>query len=559
MTKGLTDLEIARKAQLKPIPEVADFAGIEEEYLELYGKYKAKVSLRVFEELKTKKPGKLVLITAMTPTPMGEGKTTVSIGLSQAFNQIGKKSIVALREPSLGPVFGIKGGATGGGRSQVLPMEEINLHFTGDFHAIDSSHNLLSAMIDNHIHQSNRLGIDLRRIVWPRAMDMNDRALRKIVVSLGGVSNGFPREDGYVITPASEIMAILGLSKDYRDLKERLGNILIGYTRERNPIFARDLGAHGAMAALLVDALKPNLVQTIENTPALVHTGPFGNIAHGTCSILAIKLAHLLSDVAVVEAGFGADLGAEKFLNIVCPLMGVHPDAVVIVASLRALKFHGGVPKDRINEKNNEALLKGLPNLFKHVENIGKFGLPSIVAINPFPTDDEEEVDLLKSSLEDQGIPVEVVEVWEKGGEGGIPLAERILKAFQEKKPNFRTIYQRNMPLKEKIELIAREIYGADGVEYMGKTASQLRRIEKLGFSDFFVCMAKTQYSLSDDPKLLGRPEGFKIRIREIRVKAGAGFIVPLSGDIMEMPGLPKKPAALEIDIDDEGNISGIF
>jgi len=559
MAQNLTDLEIARRAHLEPIQTIAEKMGIEEEALELYGRYKAKVSLEVFESLKDKEKGKLVLVTAMTPTPMGEGKTTISIGLSQALNRLKKKSVVALREPSLGPVFGIKGGATGGGYSQVLPMEEINLHFTGDFHAIDSAHNLLSAMIDNHIHQGNELGIDARRIAWPRSMDMNDRALRKIVVSLGGISNGFPREDGYVITPASEIMAILGLSRDYRDLKERLGNILVGYTRKREPIFARDLKANGAMAALLVDALKPNLVQTLENTPAFIHTGPFGNIAHGTCSLISIQMAHTLSDVAVVEAGFGADLGAEKFLDIVSPLLGSHPDAVVVVASLRALKYHGGLPKDNIHEKNADALLKGLPNLLKHVENMKKFGLPAVVAINPFPTDDEEEVKLLKKELEDRGIPVEITDVWAKGGEGGIALAERLLSMLEREKANFNPLYTRDMPLEEKIEIVAKEIYGADGVDYVGKTKGQLRRFESLGFGNFFICMAKTQYSLSDNPKMLGRPKGFRLTIRDIRVKAGAGFIVPLTGDIMEMPGLPKKPAALGVDIDEKGNITGIF
>ena len=513
----------------------------------------------MFDKLKDKPKGKLILVTAMTPTPMGEGKTTVSIGLSQAFNRIGKKSVVALREPSLGPVFGIKGGATGGGYSQVLPMEEINLHFTGDFHAIDSAHNLLSAMIDNHIHQGNDLGIDLRRVTWPRSMDMNDRALRKIIVSLGGVSNGFPREDSFVITPASEIMAILGLSRDYRDLKERLGNILVGYTRKREPIFARDLKANGAMAALLVDALKPNLVQTIENTPAFIHTGPFGNIAHGTCSLISIMMAHALSDIAVVEAGFGADLGAEKFLNIVSPLLDTHPDAVVVVASLRALKFHGGLPKDQIQSKNMDALTKGLPNLLKHVENMRKFGLPAIVAINIFPTDDKEEIELLKNELTERGIPVEIADIWKRGGEGGIALAEKVVKMLESERVNFNPLYTSEMSIMEKIEIIAREIYGADGVDYVGKTKSQLKRLENLGFGDFFICMAKTQYSLSDNPKLLGRPEGFRITIRDVRVKAGAGFIVPLTGDIMEMPGLPKAPAALGVDIDERGNITGIF
>ncbi len=554
-----SDIEIAHEATLEDIKKIADKAGIPEEYLELYGNYKAKINLKIFESLKGKPDGKLILVTAINPTPAGEGKTTTSIGLSMALNRLGYKSIVTLREPSLGPVFGIKGGAAGGGYSQVLPMEDINLHFTGDFHAVNSAHNLLSAMIDNHVHQGNELGIDVRRISWRRAIDMNDRALRSIIVGLGGISNGFPREDGFDITPASEIMSILGLSLDYRDLKERLGNIIAAYTRKREPITARDIKANGAMAALLRDALKPNLVQTIENTPAFVHIGPFGNIAHGTNSILATKLSLKLADITVTEAGFGADLGAEKFLNIVSRIGDFAPDATVIVASIRALKFHGGVPKDKLTEENVDAMVKGFANLEKHIENIAKFGVPSVVAINKFPSDTEAEIAKLEELLSAKGVRFALSEVWEKGGEGGTDLANKVLDALKNEKSNYHPIYEIDLPLKEKIEKIAVEIYGADGVEFTSKALKALARYEKMGFKDAYICMAKTQYSLSDNPKLLGRPQGFKINVREVRLAAGSRFVIPITGDIMTMPGLPKVPAAVNVDLTDDGEIIGVF
>lgn len=555
----LTDIEIAQKAKLLPIQEIAEKAGIKEDELIPYGKYKAKVSLSIMERLKEKKNGKLVLVTAMTPTPYGEGKTTISIGLTQAFWRIGKKSIVALREPSLGPVFGIKGGATGGGYSQVIPMEDINLHFTGDFHAVDSAHNLLSAMIDAHIHHGNSLGIDTRQILWPRSIDMNDRALRKVVVGLGGKTNGPAREDGFVITPASEIMAILGLSKDYKDLKERLGNILIGFTMDKKGVFAKDLGAHGAMAALLKDALLPNLVQTIENTPALIHTGPFGNIAHGTCSLISILLSLKLSEIAVVEAGFGSDLGAEKFLNIVCQLGNFSPDATVIVASIRAMKHHGGVKKKELTQENIPAIERGFENVKAHIENIrDNFGIPPVVALNIFPNDTENEKRKVKELLEAEGVKYAFCEAWAKGGEGAIELAEMVLSAFKEPK-NYKPLYTTSMPLKEKIEIIARKVYGADGVDYSSSANTTIKTLEELGFGKAFVCIAKTQASLSDNSRLLGRPRGFRIKIDEVRIKAGANFVVPLAGDIMEMPGLPKEPAALKVDLKEDGTITGLF
>ncbi len=554
-----SDIEIAHEAKLEDIRKIAEKAGIPEDYLELYGNYKAKVNLNILGALKDREDGKLVLVTAINPTPAGEGKTTTSIGLTMALNRLGYKSIVTLREPSLGPVFGIKGGAAGGGYSQVLPMEDINLHFTGDFHAVNSAHNLLSAMIDNHVHQGNDLGIDVRRIAWRRAIDMNDRALRSIIVGLGGVSNGYPREDGFDITPASEIMAILGLSLNYRDLKERLGNIIAAYTRKREPITARDLKANGAMAALLRDALKPNLVQTIENTPAFVHIGPFGNIAHGTNSILATKISLKLADITVTEAGFGADLGAEKFLNIVSRIGGFSPDVTVIVASIRALKFHGGVPKDRLTEENVEALESGFANLEKHIENIGKFGIPAVVAINRFPTDTEAEIEKLSELLAKKGVRFALSEVWAKGGEGGIELAQKVLDAIESEKANYRPIYDIHLPLKEKIEKIAVEIYGAEGVDYTSKALKALERYEKMGFGDAYICMAKTQYSLSDDPRLLGRPSGFRINVREVRLAAGSRFVIPITGDIMTMPGLPRVPAAIKVDLTDDGEIKGVF
>ena len=554
-----TDIEIAQEAKLKPIVEIGRELGLEDDDLELYGKYKAKVSLDLLNKLRDREDAKLVLVTAINPTPMGEGKTTVSIGLTQALNRLGKKTIVTLREPSLGPVFGIKGGAAGGGYSQVVPMEDINLHFTGDFHAVNSAHNLLAAMLDNHIHQGNELGIDLRRTAWKRAIDMNDRALRKIMVGLGGVSNGFPREDGFDITPASEIMAILGLSQSYSDLKERLGNIIVGYTRDRKPIYARDLNAQGAMAALLKDALKPNLVQTLENNPAFIHTGPFGNIAHGTNSLLATKIALKLGEIVIQEAGFGADLGAEKFLNIVCPLGGFHPDAAVLVASIRALKYHGGKKKDELKEEDLEALKRGLPNLEKHIENLRKFGVNPVVALNAFPTDTEAEKDLVLSHLAGLGVPAALTEVWAKGGEGGIELAQKVLETLEKGSPDYHPLYKKEDSLFDKIEIVAKEVYGADGVDYVGRSKSQIKRYEDMGFGNAYICMAKTQYSLSDNPKALGRPTGFRITVREVRLSAGARFVIPITGDIMTMPGLPRVPAAVNVDIDESGRITGLF
>ena len=555
----LSDIEIAQQAKMEPIERIAEKIGLSPDEIEKYGNYKAKIPLSVFRRLEGKPRGKLILVTAINPTPLGEGKTTVSIGLSMALNRKGIKSIVTLREPSLGPVFGIKGGAAGGGYSQVVPMEDINLHFTGDFHAVTSANNLLSAMIDNHIHQRLQPYLDSRTILWKRTIDMNDRALRQIVVALGGKPNGFPREDGFNITPASEVMAILGLSLGYSDLKERLGNILVGFDFERNPVYARDIKAHRAMAALLKDAIKPNLVQTLENTPALIHTGPFANIAHGTNSILATQMAMALSDITVTEAGFGADLGAEKFLNIVSQIGGFYPHAVVIVATIKALKYHGGVPKDRVTEPNVEALEKGFPNLQKHIENIRKFGLPAVIAINRFPTDTDEEIRKLEELLEKEGVRYALTEVFAKGSEGGLELADKVMDALEKENPDYRPLYTKDMPIEEKIEIIAREIYGADGVEYSTKALRQIKQYKKLGYDEAYICMAKTQYSLSDDPKKLGRPRGFRINIREVELAAGAGFVIPITGDIMRMPGLPKEPQAYKIDIDDEGRISGLM
>ncbi len=555
----LSDIEIAQQAELRPIEEIARKIGLDEGIIEKYGHYKAKLPLSILKERESEPDGNLVLVTAINPTPMGEGKTTVSIGLSMALNRLGKRSVVALREPSLGPVFGVKGGATGGGYSQVVPMEDINLHFTGDFHAVSSAHNLLSAMIDNHLHQGNALGLDARTVLWRRTMDMNDRALRHIVVGLGGKANGFPREDGFDITPASEIMAILGLARDYVDLKNRLGNILVGFTYDKQPVYARDLGAHGAMAALLRDALKPNLVQTLENTPALIHTGPFANIAHGTNSMVSTLLARKLSDVAVVEAGFGADLGAEKFLNVVSRLGGFHPDVVVIVATIRALKYHGGVPRKEVQTPNAEAVERGFPNLLKHIENIRKFGLPPVVAINRFPTDTDEELATLDRLLKETGVPYALTEVWARGSEGGVALAETVLQTMETQPADYHPLYDLNQPIKEKIETVAREVYGADGVVYTPAAERAIRRYEKLGYGDAPVVIAKTQYSLSDDPKKLGRPTGFKITVREVRLAGGARFVIPITGDIMTMPGLPKEPAALRVDLDENGVIHGLF
>ncbi len=554
-----TDIEIAHEAKLLPITEIAQKAGVLEDELELYGKYKAKVSLSILDRLADKEDAPLVLVTAMNPTPAGEGKTTTSIGLAQALNRIGKKAIVTLREPSLGPVFGIKGGAAGGGYSQVLPMEDINLHFTGDFHAVTSAHNLLSAMIDNHIHQGNELNLDLRQITWRRTIDMNDRALRNIVVALGGKPNGFPRQDGFDITPASEIMAILALSLNYVDLKERLGNILIGYNMKREPVYARQLKANGAMAALLRDAIKPNLVQTIENTPAFIHTGPFGNIAHGTNSILATKIARKLADIVITEAGFGADLGAEKFINIVSRLGNWTPKAAVIVASIRAMKFHGGVSKKNLNEENVEAAVKGFENLEKHIENVRKWGIPPVVALNRFPTDTEAEIKAIGEKLDALGVPWALSEVWARGGEGGIELARKVLETVENSNAQLKPTYEIDDSLEDKIVKIAVDVYGADGVDFSPKAKRTLKKLEDLGFRDAFICMAKTQYSISDDPKKLGRPRNFRINVREVRFSAGARFVIPVTGDIMTMPGLPKVPAAVNVDIDENGVITGLF
>lgn len=553
-----TDIEIAQSARLRPIEEIAAQIGLSEEDLELYGRYKAKVSLNVLKKKEGEK-GKLILVTAITPTPAGEGKTTVTVGLGQALNKLGKKAVVAIREPSLGPVMGLKGGAAGGGYSQVVPMEDINLHFTGDLHAIGAAHNLLAAVIDNHLKQGNELGIDPANINWPRALDINDRALREIVIGLGGKVNGVPRQDRFIITVASEIMAILCLANDLAELKEKISNILPAYTYEGKPVKVRDLKVAGAMAALLKDALKPNLVQTLENTPAFVHGGPFANIAHGCNSIIATKMALKTGEIVVTEAGFGADLGAEKFFNIKCRYAGITPDATVLVATIRALKMHGGVNKDDLAREDLQALEKGIANLEKHVENIRKFGLPVIVAINRFPADTEAELQLLEEKCRQLGVPVALTEVWAKGGEGGLALAEGVLRLLEEEKSDFNFLYELDLPLREKIEKIAREIYGAEGVDFSSTAERQLARYEELGYGNLPVCMAKTQNSLSDNPALKGRPEGFRITVREVNLSAGAGFVVPLTGPILTMPGLPAKPAAESIDIDEEGNITGLF
>lgn len=553
-----TDIEIAQSARLRPIEEIAAQIGLSEEDLELYGRYKAKVSLDVLKKKEGEK-GKLILVTAITPTPAGEGKTTVTVGLGQALNKLGKKAVVAIREPSLGPVMGLKGGAAGGGYSQVVPMEDINLHFTGDLHAIGAAHNLLAAVIDNHLKQGNELGIDPANINWPRALDINDRALREIVIGLGGKVNGVPRQDRFIITVASEIMAILCLANDLAELKEKISNILPAYTYEGKPVKVRDLKVAGAMAALLKDALKPNLVQTLENTPAFVHGGPFANIAHGCNSIIATKMALKTGEIVVTEAGFGADLGAEKFFNIKCRYAGITPDATVLVATIRALKMHGGVNKEDLAREDLQALEKGIANLEKHVENIRKFGLPVIVAINRFPADTEAELQLLEEKCRQLGVPVALTEVWAKGGEGGLALAEGVLRLLEEEKSDFNFLYELDLPLREKIEKIAREIYGAEGVDFSSTAERQLARYEELGYGNLPVCMAKTQNSLSDNPALKGRPEGFRITVREVNLSAGAGFVVPLTGPILTMPGLPAKPAAESIDIDEEGNITGLF
>ena len=554
----LTDIEIAQQADIRPITEIAEKLGIEDDELELYGRYKAKLSPKINERLADRKDGKLVLVTAINPTPAGEGKTTTTVGLGQAMALIGKKAVLALREPSLGPVFGIKGGAAGGGYAQVIPMEDINLHFTGDMHAITTANNLLCAIIDNHIQQGNELEIDPRRIIFKRCLDMNDRALRNIVVGLGGKINGMPREDHFIITVASEIMAILCLSNDLADCKRRLGNILVAYNFKGEPVFARDLGVEGAMAAVLRDALKPNLVQTLENTPVLVHGGPFANIAHGCNSVTATRLALKLGDYCITEAGFGSDLGAEKFFDIKCRSAKLTPSAVVVVATLRALKYNGGVPKDKTAEENTEALSRGLVNLGAHVENMKKYGVPVIVAINRFLTDTDAEIAVLANFCKTLGVEYSLSEVFAKGGEGGTDLAKKIVAAC-EQPSEFRYLYDEKLPIKDKIETIAKEIYGADGVDYTTQAEKQIKEIEALGQDKLPVCIAKTQYSLSDNPALLGRPKNFRITVRSLSLSSGAGFIVALTGDIMTMPGLPKSPAAYRIDVDRDGVISGLF
>ena len=554
-----TDIQIAQETKMLPIKEVSASIGLKEDDLELYGKYKAKISDDLINESKNNKDGKLILVTAINPTPAGEGKTTTSVGLGEAFGRLGKKALIALREPSLGPCFGIKGGAAGGGYAQVVPMEDLNLHFTGDFHAITSANNLLAALLDNHIQQGNELGIDPRQIVWKRCMDMNDRVLRNIVVGLGSKMDGMVREDHFVITVASEIMAILCLADDMADLKRRLAKIIVAYTFDGKPVTAGDLKATGSMAALLKDALKPNLIQTLEHTPALVHGGPFANIAHGCNSVRATKTALKLADYVITEAGFGADLGAEKFFDIKCRMAGLKPDAVVLVATVRALKYNGGVPKDELSAENLEALKKGIVNLEKHIENLQKFGVPVVVTLNSFITDTKEETDYIEKFCKDRGCEFALSEVWEKGGEGGIELANRVLYTLENKESNFKVLYDDSLSLKEKIEKIAKEIYGADGVTYTAAAEKELKRITDLGMGDFPVCMAKTQYSLSDDAKKLGRPSGFKINVREVYASAGAGFVVAINGAIMTMPGLSKKPAAYGIDVDDNGVITGLF
>ena len=554
-----TDIQIAQEAELMHIKDVAASIGISEEELEFYGKHKAKLSDELWEKVKDRKDGKLVLVTAINPTPAGEGKTTITVGLGEAFAKINKKAIIALREPSLGPCFGIKGGAAGGGYAQVLPMEDLNLHFMGDFHAITSANNLLAAMLDNHIQQGNALGIDPRNIVWKRCVDMNDRVLRNIVVGLGNKMDGMVREDHFVITVASEIMAILCLADDLADLKRRLGRIIVAYTFEGNPVTADDLQATGAMTALLKDAIKPNMIQTLEHTPALVHGGPFANIAHGCNSVRATKLALKISDITITEAGFGADLGAEKFMDIKCRKAGLKPDAVVLVATVRALKYNGGVAKQDLGEENLEALKKGIVNLEKHIENIQKYGVPVVVTLNSFVTDTEAENEFIRSFCEERDCEFALAKVWEKGGEGGIELAEKVLDTLENKESNFHVLYEDELSLTEKIEKISKEIYGANGVVYEPAAKKQLAKIEEMGFGHFPICMAKNQYSLSDDAKKLGRPENFDIHIREVYVSAGAGFVVALTGAVMTMPGLPKVPAANNIDVTDDGKITGLF
>ena len=555
----LTDVEIAQSAKMKPIKEIALKVGLEEDDLELYGKYKAKISLETIQKVNNNENGKLVLVTAINPTPAGEGKTTTMIGLSQALNKLGKKSIVAMREPSLGPCFGVKGGAAGGGYAQVVPMEDINLHFTGDIHAITTANNLIAAMLDNSIHQGNPLNIDTRSIVWKRCVDLNDRALRHITCGLGGKVNGVPREDGFDITVASEVMAILCLATSLEDLKARAGRMIVAYNNAGEPVTVNDIGATGAVTLLLKDAIKPNLVQTLDHTPVFVHGGPFANIAHGCNSVMATHLALKLGDYAITEAGFGADLGAEKFLDIKCRQAGLKPDAVVIVATVRALKMHGGVAKKDLGEENLEALRKGIENLEKHIENIAKYGLPSVVAINAFPTDTEAELALLHEICKTKGVDVAISKVWALGADGGIELAEKLLEILETKESHFKPIYELELPIAEKVRTIAKEIYGADDVVFTKKALTKMKKYEAQGLGNLPICVAKTQYSLSDDMTLLGRPTGFKVTINDLIPNTGAGFLVAISGDIMRMPGLPKVPAAVGMDIDENGKIVGLF
>ncbi len=555
----LTDIEIAKQADIKPISDIAEKLGISADELEFYGKYKAKLPLSLLKKYENKEDGKLILVTAINPTPAGEGKTTVTVGLGEAMNRIGKKAVIALREPSMGPVFGIKGGAAGGGYAQVIPMEDINLHFTGDMHAITAANNLLCAIIDNHIQQGNELRIDPRRILFKRCLDMNDRALRNVVIGLGGKVNGVPREDGFMITVASEIMAILCLSSGIKDLKDRLGSILTAYTYDGTPVYARDLNAVGSMAALLKDAIKPNLVQTLENTPALMHGGPFANIAHGCNSVTATRLALKLGDYCITEAGFGADLGAEKFLDIKCRCAGLKPSCVVIVATIRALKYNGGVPKAELSKENTVALKNGIVNLETHIENMRKYGLPVVVAINRFATDTEAEIETIEAFCKEKDVPVSLTEVFARGGEGGKELAEKVVKTIETKEAHFKPIYDEKLSIKEKLNVLAKEIYRAGDVVFTSNAEKAISEIEKLGKDKLPICVAKTQYSLSDDPQKLGSPKGFTLTVRDARLSAGAGFIVALTGDIMTMPGLPKQPAAYKIDVDDDGNVSGLF
>ena len=554
-----TDIQIAQEAKMLPIKEVAANIGVTEDDIELYGKYKAKLSDEYFEKIKNNEDGKLILVTAINPTPAGEGKTTVTVGLGQAFGKLNKKSIIALREPSLGPCFGIKGGAAGGGYAQVVPMEDLNLHFTGDFHAITSANNLLAALLDNHIQQGNELGIDTRQIVWKRCLDMNDRALRNTVVGLGSKLDGVVREDHFVITVASEIMAILCLANDMKDLKERLGRIIVAYNFAGEPVYAKDLNAVGAMAALLKDAIKPNMIQTLEHTPALVHGGPFANIAHGCNSVRATKTALKMADYVITEAGFGADLGAEKFFDIKCRMAGLKPDAVVLVATIRALKYNGGVAKADLNNENLEALKAGIVNLEKHIENLQLYGVPVVVTLNAFVSDTEAEMAFVKEFCESRGCEFALAKVWEKGGEGGIELANKVLSTLENKESNFKPLYEDNISLTDKVKTVATKIYGADNVTYNPAALKMLKKIEDMGYGHLPVCMAKTQYSLSDDQTKLGRPTGFDINIREVYVSAGAGFVVVITGAIMTMPGLPKKPAADVIDVTEDGVITGLF